>query len=190
MRRTTLLVFLTLTTPSSADAQQAPSVSLAAAEGAELVGRLRRGGIAMFIRHVDTAGHPCNTFRGGSEGQRNISPAGHSQAAALDEKIAGLGIPVTGPILSGPVFRAPDKAELALAPIGSSSEPVAPGGNRVLVGHRGPIEIIFGPNLLSGRVPEAGALVLEPRGADGAAVLGILEIVPAINGGNPSCGTS
>jgi hypothetical protein len=67
------------------------------------------------------------------------------------------------------------------------SDPVPAGTNRVLVGHRGPVQMILGSRVSGTRLPEAGVLVLEPQGAAGADVLGVLEVVPAINGGNPSC---
>jgi hypothetical protein len=47
--------------------------------------------------------------------------------------------------------------------------------------------MILGDRVAGTRLPEAGVLVLEPRGTAGAAVLGVVEIVPAINGGNPPC---
>jgi hypothetical protein len=47
--------------------------------------------------------------------------------------------------------------------------------------------MILGSRVSGTRLPEAGVLVLEPRGEAGAEVLGVVEIVPAINGGNPAC---
>ena len=167
----------------------------------------------MFIRHADTAGQPCDAYGSARERQRNISAAGREQAAALGRRIAELGIPIAQPILAGPVFRARDTAELAFGvdrvTVTDSlladdyaggrldwvlsehrrlfSDPVPVGVNRVLVGHRGPVQMILGPWVSGTRLPEAGVLVLEPRGAAGAEVLGVVEIVPAIDGGNPGC---
>jgi phosphohistidine phosphatase SixA len=182
-------------------------------EGAALLERLRQGGTVMFIRHADTSGQRCDTYSNEREGQRNISPAGRDQAVALGKRIATLDIPVAEPILAGPVFRARDTAELAFGADRVSvtdslladdyaggqlkwvlsehrrliSEPVRRRENRILVGHRGPVQMILGPMVAGTRLPEAGVLVLEPRGPAGIEVLGVLEIVPAIDDGNPSC---
>lgn len=189
------------------------AMSLTSPEGAALLERLRQGGNVMFIRHADTAGQKCDAYTKQRKGQRNISPAGRDQALALGKQIATLGIPLAEPILAGPVFRARDTAELAfgahrvkvtnslladdyangrLAWVLSEhrrlfSEPVAQGENRILVGHRGPVQMIFGDIVAGTRLPEAGVLVLEPRGPAGTQVLGVLEIVASIDGGNPPC---
>jgi phosphohistidine phosphatase SixA len=185
----------------------------ASTAGATLIDRMRQGGAVMFIRHADTAGEPCDAYGSAREQQRNISAAGREQATALGERMAELGIPVAAPILAGPVFRARDTAELAFGAdrvtVTDSlladdyaggrldwvlsehrrlfSDPVPRGTNRVLVGHRGPVQMILGSQVSGTRLPEAGVLVLEPKGAAGAQVLGVVEIVPAINGGNPAC---
>lgn len=184
-------------------------------EGAALLERLREGGLVMYIRHADTTGQQCDTYNYsvGREGQRNISSMGREQAAELGKRIEELGIPMDEPILSGPVYRARDTAELAFGVDRVSvtdslladdyargrldwvlsehrrlfSEPVAKGENRVLVGHRTPAQMIFGSIVSGTGLPEAGVLVLEPRGSEGSELLGVLEIVPAINGGNPPC---
>lgn len=189
------------------------ATSITTPKGAALLERLREGGTVMFIRHADTAGQQCDAYSEEREGQRNISPVGRDQATALGQQIAALGIPVSEPILTSPVFRARDTAELAFGAgrvkVTSSlladdyaggrlewvlsehlrlfSEPVPRGENRVLVGHRGPVQMILGNVVTGTRLPEGGVLVLEPRGPAGAEVLGVVEIVPAIDGGNPPC---
>jgi len=185
-------------------------------EGAALVARLRRGGAVLFLRHADTAGEPCDSgFRIGERaGQRNISAAGRAQAAALGRSLATLGIPLALPVLCSPVFRARDTAELAFgaeavrveegltaddyagARLGwvlaehrrLFSAPVPGGGNRVLVGHRGPVQMILGGLVHGTSLPEAGGLVLEPGGPEGFTPLGIIALVPRIGDGNPACG--
>ncbi|MBO1075201.1 histidine phosphatase family protein [Roseomonas marmotae] len=183
--------------------------------GAALVERVRRGGLVLFIRHADTAGEPCDRgFRiGDRAGQRNISPDGRRQAEELGRRFAALGIPVAWPVLAGPVFRARDTAELAFGAervaVTDSltaddyaggrlpwvleehrrllSVPVPEGRNRVLVGHRGPVQILLGEPVAGTRLPEAGVMVAEPLGPGGFRELGILALVPPLNGGNPSC---
>ncbi len=148
---------------------------------------------------------PCPCF--------DLSAAGREQAVALGRRIEALGIPVAWPVLASPVYRARDTAELAfgidrvtmtdslLADDYAGprldwvlsehrrlfSNPVQAGVNRVLVGHRGPVQMIVGSRVAGTRLPEAGVLVLEPRGAAGAEILGVVQIVPAIDGGNPGC---
>ena len=202
-------------TPACAVAQGARSLDPEAPGNAALLDRLRRGGLVLFIRHADTAGENCDrTFRIGERaGQRNISPAGRAQAGQLGGRIAALGIPVAYPVLAGPVFRARDTAELAFGAERVSvidglladdyadgrldwvlsehrrllAAPVAAGGNRVLVGHRGPVQMFLGEMVQGTRLPEGSAVVLEPRGAAGHAVLCVLALVPPIDGGNPGC---
>lgn len=216
-----LLGFLTVLVVASVCAQSVtaqPTVqalNIESDEGAALLERLREGGLVMYIRHADTSGQQCDTYNdsAGREGQRNISSMGREQAAELGKRIEELGIPIAEPILSGPVYRARDTAELAFGVDRVSvtdslladdyargrldwvlsehrrlfSEPMAKGENRVLVGHRTPAQMIFGSIVSGTSLPEAGVLVLEPRGVEGSELLGVLEIVPAINGGNPPC---
>jgi phosphohistidine phosphatase SixA len=209
-----LMVILGASGLVNAWAQQTErAVSVSSAAGAALVDRLRRGGTVMFIRHADTAGQPCDAYGSERARQRNISAAGRDQAAALGRRIAELEIPVALPVLAGPVYRARDTAELAFGvervAVTDSlladdyaggrldwvvsehrrlfSDPVPAGSNRLLVGHRGPVQMILGGRVSGTRLPEAGVLVLEPRGSAGAEVLGVIEIVPAIDSGNPRC---
>ncbi len=209
-----ILTILFVVAPAGASAQLPDRAASAdSAAGAALIDRLRRGGAVMFIRHADTAGQPCDAYGITRDRQRNILIAGREQAAALGRRIRELGIPVGLPVLTGPIFRARDTAELAFGTDrvlvteslladdyaggrldwGLSehrrlfSNPVSTGVNRVLVGHRGSVQMILGERVSGTRLPEAGVLVLEPRGASGAEVLGVVEIVPAIDGGNPRC---
>lgn len=183
--------------------------------GAALLDRIRRGGTVLFIRHADTAGEPCDRsfVIGDRAGQRNISPAGRAQAAELGRRIAALGIPLMKPVLASPVFRGRETAELAFGAAEVTvtdglmaddyagprlswvlaehrrllSEPVPAGTNRVLVGHRGPVQILLGEPVAGTRLPEAGIFVAEPDPGRVFRELGILALVPPLNGGNPSC---
>lgn len=215
LRRRRLLVAASAARPRGGRANADAALDPASPEGGALVARLREGGFVLFIRHADTAGEPCDRgFRiGDRSGQRNISPAGRRQAAAIGPALATLGVPVAFPVLAGPVFRARDTAELAFGAErvqvveGLTADdyagdrldwilrehrrlfavPVPAGTNRVLVGHRGPVQMILGDRVRGTRLPEAGALVLEPKGAAGFAALGVLAVVPRIGDGDPGC---
>lgn len=214
----TAIIALIAGRPGAGWADPASPLDPTSSEGAALIARLRHGGMVMFFRHADTGGEPCDrSFRiGDRAGQRNISPAGRRQAAEIGSRLAALGIPVALPVLAGPVFRARDTAELAFGAEQVSvtdgltaddyaggrlgwvlnehrrlfSAPVPAGVNRVLVGHRGPVQMILGDPVRGTRLPEGGAAVLEPAGATGFTLLGVLAIVPPIGSGDPSCRTN
>lgn len=214
MRRRALLLLPCLAAPARAQQRFVP-VSAEQPEGAVLVARLRQGGLVLFFRHADTRGEPCDSsFRVGDRpGQRNISPAGIAQSRRIGERLRELGIPLTLPVLAGPVYRARDTAEHAfgaanvivtdslLADDFSGARlawvldehrrlfgaPVARDTNRVLVGHRTPAIMVAGDAVGGRAFPEGGALVIEPRGND-FRVLGILMPAPIEGGGFHSCG--
>ena len=202
--------------PAAARAERLRPVTADTPEGAALVALLRGGGHVLFFRHADTRGENCDiTYRlGDRAGQRNISPDGRAQAARIGERLAALGIPVELPVLAGPVYRARDTAEAAfgaarvqvtdslLADDFSGprldwvlaehrrlfSAPVAPGVNRVLVGHRTPAIMVAGDAVGGRAFPEGGALVIAPLGARGFRVAGIVEFAPLPGGGFHGCG--
>jgi phosphohistidine phosphatase SixA len=209
-RRAVLL--LLLATPAAAQERFA-AVTPEDAAGAALVGRLRAGGMVLFFRHADTRGEPCDrSYRlGDRAGQRNISPDGIAQSRRIGQRMAELGVPIARPVLAGPVYRARDTAEHAFGEVTVTdslladdyaggrlawvldehrrlfSEPVEPGGNRVLVGHRTPAIMVAGESVGGRAFPEGAALVIEPRGGS-FAVLGILAFAPIIGGGFHGCG--
>ena len=187
-----------------------------APESAAALARLRAGGMVLFFRHADTIGEPCDrSYRLGDRGgQRNISPRGREQSRRIGERLGALGIPVETPVLAGPVYRARDTAELAFGAArvvvtdslladdyaGSRLDwvlaehrrlfaaPVARGTNRVLVGHRTPA-IMISDGAVSNRIfPEGSALVVEPRGAAGYAILAVIMFAPIEGGGFHGCG--
>lgn len=202
--------------PVTVQAQRLSPATPETAAGAALVAALRAGGHALFFRHADTRGEPCDrSFRiGDRAGQRNLSRAGRAQAARIGARLAALGIPVELPVLAGPVFRARDTAEAAFGAdrmevtdslladdyagdrIGwvlaehrrLFAAPVATGTNRVLVGHRTPAIMVAGDAVGGRAFPEGAALVIAPGGPDGFRVLGILELAPLPGGGFHGCG--
>lgn len=212
MRRRFLLPLLLV---GAARAEQPFEPVTAEAPAAQaLLARLRGGGLVLFFRHADTAGEPCD-FRyvvGDRAGQRNLSAAGRAQAVRLGARLAELGIPLEFPVLAGPVFRARDTAEAAFGDRVRVTDslladdyaggrlgwvlaehrrlfatPVPDGRNRVLVGHRTPAIMVAGERVGGQAFPEGAALVIEPRGQAGFAVLGILVLAAAAGGGFHRC---
>ncbi len=186
--------------------------------GQALVARLRAGGLVLFVRHADTRGEPCDRSYalGDRAGQRNLSAEGRAQAARIGQRLAALGIPVAGPVLAGPVFRARDTAEIAFGAERVSvtedlladdyarapgqlgqvleghrrlfAEAPPPGLNRVLVGHRTPAIMVAGDRMGGRAFPEGAALVIAPHGAGrGFDLLGILMLAPIPGGGFHRC---
>lgn len=173
--------------------------------GAALVERLREGGLVMYFRHADTTGTTCDrTYRiGDRAGQRNISEDGREQSRRIGVAMQELEIPIHYPVLTGPVFRARDTAELAFGVdrvevtdslladdyAGSRlswvlsehrrlfSEPVAAGGNLILVGHRTPGLIGIDRQVSRNSFPEGTAIVIDPNDGEPVAI-GVLELAP------------
>jgi phosphohistidine phosphatase SixA len=198
---------------ASGIAQLAPiAASDPAAE--TLLATLRQGGLILAIRHADTGGMPCDrTYRvGDREGQRNISPLGEEQSRRLGAAIRNLAIPIDGPVLTGPVFRARDTAELAFGPgqveITDSlladdyagrrvswvisehrrllRDAPETGGNRIIIGHRTPILMALDGRVSRLAYPEGAAIVVRPT-SGGPEVLGILNFAPIPNPGIDRC---
>lgn len=208
-------VFLAvLGTETSAMAQALVPTPSDQPAGAVLVERLRRGGLVLYFRHADTIGMPCDrSFRlGDRAGQRNLSPAGKIQAAAIGAALRDLGVPIELPVLAGPVYRARDTAELAFgaanlrvsddlladdyagdrlsavlaAHAALFASPVAAGTNRVLVGHRTPAILVLGPHVAGTAFPEGSAIVIEPLGTHWE-ILGIWMPAPLPDAGFHRC---
>lgn len=182
--------------------------------GQALIARLQAGGLVLYFRHADTLGMPCDrSFRiGDRDGQRNISAAGQAQSRAIGQAFETHRIPVQLPVLAGPVYRARDTAELAFgasnvrvtddlladdyagARLGEVlagharlfSEPVPPGANRVLVGHRTPAIMVLGEAVGGRAFPEGAAIVLEPARPHGR-ILGVWMPAPIPGGGFHAC---
>ena len=184
-------------------------------EGIALIEQLREGGLVVFFRHADTAGMPCDRLYriGQREGHRNISEDGREQSRQIGEAVAELGIPIQEPVLTGPVFRSRDTAELAFGVdrveitdsliaddyAGSFgvrwvldehrrlfAEPPAPGLNRILVGHRTPALLSLDGQVRQSEFPEGAAIIMRP--VDGRAeVLGVIAFVPQPNPGYDRC---
>ena len=172
----------------------------ATAEGAAagaLIAALRAGNVVVVLRHGITDRSQVDTGDlVNRAGQRNLSEAGRAQSLRLGRAFAALGIPL-GAVLTSPVFRARDTAELAFGaravvePLLTADDytpdpgqltrqiawlreragrPSAPGVTDVLVGHIVPLGMALGRNLSQAEYPEGGLAVFAPGGR----MLGIL----------------
>jgi phosphohistidine phosphatase SixA len=167
------------------------------AEAAALVAALRQGGVVVVLRHGITDRSQRDTGDLASRaGQRNLSEAGRAQSLRLGRAVVALAVPL-GQVLTSPVFRARDTAELAfgaraaLEPLLTaddytpdaqrlarqiewlrerSGRPSAPGVTDVLVGHIVPLGMALGRGLAQAEYPEGALAVFAPGGR----LLGIL----------------
>jgi len=162
----------------------------AQSEAEILVAAMQDGGKVIYLRHGATDQNQVDTGRlGDRAGQRNLSAAGIAQARALGDAFRTLHIPM-GEILASPVFRARDTAELAFGAdrIEVTLDIVAddyagpnlramqdattrllrafppPGDNRILVGHRTPLELVLKRSFPDTVLPEGAMAVFLPNG--------------------------
>ena len=153
-----------------------------------LVAAIQDGGKVIYLRHAATNQREVDTGRlGDRSGQRNLSADGIRQAERLGRALRALRVPLNE-ILASPVFRARDTAELAFGEdqIKVTMDLVAdeyagdhlkamleatkrllrtlpgPGMNRVLVGHRTPLEIATGRMFPDSVLPEGAMAVFLP----------------------------
>ena len=153
-----------------------------------LVAAIQDGNKVIYLRHAATHQEQIDTGRlGDRAGQRNLSPDGIRQAETLGRALRSLRVPLNE-ILASPVFRARDTAELAFgtdeirvtmdlvadeyagthlkAMIDATRRhlrtPTGPGMNRVLVGHRMPLEMVTGRQFPDSVLPEGAMAVFLP----------------------------
>ena len=164
--------------------------SAAQSEAEILVAAMQDGNKVIYLRHAATNPNEVDTGRlGDRAGQRNLSAAGIAQAKALGNAFRTLNIP-RGQILVSPVFRARDTGELMfgageievtmdlvaddyagpslrtmLAATRRLLRTVAPpGDNRILIGHRTPLELVLERSFPDAVLPEGGMAVFLPGG--------------------------
>lgn len=169
-----------------------PRSARAQSEAEILVAAMQDGGKVIYLRHAATNQHEIDTGRlGDRAGQRNLSAAGVQQARALGPAFRALRIPLED-ILASPVFRARDTAELAFGAdritvtmdlvadeyAGSHLRPMldaigrllrtppGPGTNRLLIGHRTPLEMVTRRPFPDGLLPEGAMAVFLPGGGE------------------------
>jgi phosphohistidine phosphatase SixA len=153
-----------------------------------LVAAIQDGGKVIYLRHAATNQREVDTGRlGDRSAQRNLSADGIRQAERLGQALRALRVPLNE-ILASPVFRARDTAELAFGEdqIKVTMDLVAdeyagdhlkamleatkrllrtlpgPGMNRVLVGHRTPLEMATGRMFPDSVLPEGAMAVFLP----------------------------
>jgi phosphohistidine phosphatase SixA len=171
-------------------ARRASAATAQGAEAAALIAALRAGGVVAVMRHGITDRSQVDTGDlGNRAGQRNLSAEGRAQSLRTGRAVAALGIPL-GQVLTSPVFRARDTAELAfgalaviepnltaddytpdavllrerIAWLGARSvRPSAPGATDVLVGHIVPLGMMLGRGLAQAEFPEGSFAVFAPN---------------------------
>ena len=166
----------------------------------DLIATMQEGGVVVFLRHAATDYSQVDTGRlNDRSGQRNLSEAGRVQAEELGEAFASLGIEFSR-ILTSPVYRARDTAEIAFGPVrvevtmdlvaddyagGGIPEMIAAtkglldtepeaGSNLLLVGHRTPLEMVTGKDFPDTILPEGAMAVFDPEG-NGTRLLGTVS---------------
>ncbi len=186
MRRRALLAGLAAARPAAAS---------------DALGALRAGGVVAVLRHAITDRSQAD---GGDlanrAAQRNLSAAGRDQAVRIGQAFARLGVPL-GMVLTSPVFRARDTADLAFGarPVveprltaddyihdpavlalhiawlrGRCLRPSSPAATDVLVGHIVPLGMALGRSLGQAEFPEGGLAVFAPGGLLGMITPGAL----------------
>ena len=153
-----------------------------------LVAAIQDGGKVIYLRHAATNHDQIDTGRlGDRAGQRNLSGPGVQQARDIGRALRALRVPLNE-ILASPVFRARDTAELAFgegavtvtqdlvaddyaggnvrAMVQATRRllrtPPPPGHNRVLVGHRTPLEMVTGRPFPDSVLPEGAMAIFLP----------------------------
>ena len=153
-----------------------------------LVAAIQDGNKVIYLRHAITNQAEVDTGRlGDRTGQRNLSPQGIQQARRLGDALRALRVPLNE-ILASPVFRARDTGELAFGAdrilvtddlvaddyAGNKLQAMVeatrrhlrtptPGGhNRVLIGHRIPLEMVTSRQFPDSLLPEGAMAVFLP----------------------------
>jgi phosphohistidine phosphatase SixA len=175
-------------------ARPAVAATAEGAAAAALVAALRGGGVVVVMRHGITDRSQAD--RGDladRAGQRNLSAAGRAQSIRTGRAVAALGLPL-GAVLTSPVFRARDTAELAFGaraavePMLTADDytpdpaqlarqiawlrarvapPSAPGATDILVGHIVPLGMVLGRGLAQAEYPEGSLAVFGAAGLQG-----------------------
>ena len=164
------------------------------ADSAALITTLRAGSAVVVMRHGITDRSQVDTGDlTNRAGQRNLNEAGRAQSARTGRAVAALGIPL-GEVLTSPVFRCRDTADLAFGTRVRVEEnltaddytpdpellrrriawlrarmvqPSAPGVTDILVGHIVPLGMALGRSLAQAEYPEGSFAVFTAAGLRG-----------------------
>lgn len=185
-----------LAAPGLLLARHAGAATAQGPAAAALLALLLTGDVVVVMRHAITDRTQVDLGDlSNRAGQRNLSAAGRAQAEAVGRAVQRLGLPL-GAVLTSPVFRARDTAELAFGaravvePLltaddyisdpaflrrsiawiaGRVQRPSAPGATDILVGHIVPLGMVLGRGLAQAEYPEGSLAVFA-----GGALRGIL----------------
>ena len=158
----------------------APAARRTHLDDAPLLAALRAGGLVIACRHGITE-HGQDDRGEDRASQRNLSEDGRRQAEAMGRAVRAARIPV-GPVLSSPMFRTRDSAELAFgdsavtlsrlllrgqaidtALMALYAEAPPHGQNRVLMTHQGPLYRVL-TMYKSPEIAEGDCVVVRPKG--------------------------
>jgi phosphohistidine phosphatase SixA len=168
--------------------------------GADVLAALRRGGLVIVMRHASSPLEPPTPETANADnvrGERQLDAAGRAAAARMGEALRALRVPIDD-VATSPTYRARETARLlgfaaaaavdALGDGGQSMQAVADTqaawlrdrvthvparGNTLLVTHMPNISRAF-PQW--GAVADGEAVVLDPDGRGGAAIVGRIRI--------------
>jgi len=184
--KTSALLFaalLSLTSVASADISSLPTTNI---PGAELLARLKQGGLVLYFRHTSTDFGQNDEQMTNYEDcahQRNLTDKGRTEAKAIGEAMRKLQIPIAS-VIASPFCRTLETARLAFGKATASLDarggaaggdnyaglrrvlsttPAASSGNAVVVSHGNPFYGIAGPP----RLAEGEAAIILPKGDKG-----------------------
>lgn len=173
-------------------AQTAPSIG-----DAQLVERLRDGGVSVYFRHADTrSGEGSVAVLDGCGGERNLSPAGREQMRTVRDAFRSIGA-TAGEVLTSPMCRARETALIGFGrakPIGllgsllgesrtgersrrtlaMFGNPPADGTVRIMAAHQSNARVPLGIALAEGE-----AVVLAPPTDEGTGPRVLARLMPS-----------
>jgi hypothetical protein len=187
--KTSALVFAALLSLSPLAHAELSSLPATNIPGAELVTRLKQGGLVLYFRHTATdfgQNDEQMTNYGDCAHQRNLTESGRMEAKAIGQAIRKLHISIAS-VIASPFCRTLETARLAFGKATASldarggpadgdryaglrrvlSTAPAAGGNVVVVSHGNPFYGIAGPPHLA----EGEAAIILPMGDKGFAII-------------------
>jgi hypothetical protein len=137
--------------------------SAAAQVDPAIVGKLREGGLVLYMRHTSTdfsQNDAAMTSYEDCAHQRNLTDKGRAEAREIGAHFKRLGIPL-GEVLASPFCRTLETARLAFDELKKLlATPVKQGENRVIASHGNPFHAVAGPPYLA----EGEIAVVRPEG--------------------------